>query len=108
MCHAGDYLCNLIALGKIVCVHKLLTKHESAALIQMRVEKIGLRGFLFSSNVCTLPIVESPIDDHYHVILHCPTFAHLQAASHPPVAPLRDRRDMDGLGVWTARSLHHW
>ncbi|CCE31844.1 uncharacterized protein CPUR_05699 [Claviceps purpurea 20.1] len=32
-------------------------------------------------------------DDHYHVILDCPTFAHLRPI-HLPVAPLRDRRDI--------------
>ncbi|KAG6110288.1 hypothetical protein E4U13_005447 [Claviceps humidiphila] len=57
-------------------------KHESAALIQMRTEKIGLRGFLFYRKV---PDVDSPMcecwegtDDHYHVILDCQTFAQLR------------------------------
>ncbi|KAG6075616.1 hypothetical protein E4U16_003267 [Claviceps sp. LM84 group G4] len=76
--------------GKIVRLHESLMKHESAALIQMR-------KFLFYRKV---PDVESPMyecwegtDDHYHVILDCPTFAQMRPI-HLPVAPLRDRRDL--------------
>ncbi|KAG6265654.1 hypothetical protein E4U48_005925 [Claviceps purpurea] len=59
--------------------HSTGKKYESAALIQMRTEKIGLRKILFSRKVpdVDLPMCEcwKETHGHYHVILDCPTIA---------------------------------
>ncbi|CCE29306.1 uncharacterized protein CPUR_02999 [Claviceps purpurea 20.1] len=57
---AAEHRPSFHSAGKIVRLHQPLMKHESAALIQMRTEKIGLRGFLFSRKV---PDVDSPMCD---------------------------------------------
>ncbi|KAG6122014.1 hypothetical protein E4U13_003442 [Claviceps humidiphila] len=75
--------------GKIVRLHGSLMKHESAALVQMRTEKIGLRKFLFYRKV---PDVDSPMcecwegtDDHYQSTTSTWTARILRnCASHSP------------------------
>jgi ribonuclease HI len=67
---------------KVLRLHEGLTKRESALLVQLRTEKIGLNDFLFARRV---PDVTSPRCDCgarrqtvAHILLHCSKHRHLR------------------------------
>ena len=67
---------------KVLRLHEGLTKRESALLVQLRTEKIGLNDFLFARRV---PDVTSPRCDCgarrqtvAHILLHCSKRRHLR------------------------------
>ncbi|OAQ65570.1 zinc knuckle [Purpureocillium lilacinum] len=93
-----SYRCTPKPTKKVLRLHDGLSKRQSALLVQLRTEKIGLKDFLFNRRVPDTTDANCPCREGRqtvsHILLRCRTYRQLRRQELGPLPGRHDLRDI--------------